>query len=91
MRNLEKMVLSDNEVMDVKAMKAVVGGQVINQTCRNTGSGSGIGSSANVVCSGECPTVQPGATGTTGPNIQRTCKLTSSMMNGSYFAACECV
>lgn len=91
MRNLEKMVLSDNEVMDVKAMKAVVGGQVINQTCRNTGSGSGIGSSANVVCSGECPTMQPGATGTTGPNIQRTCKLTSSMMNGSYFAACECV
>lgn len=40
---------------------------------------------------GVCPVAQPGATGTTGPNIQRTCKLTSSMMNGSYFAACECV
>lgn len=90
MRNLEKMVLSDNEVMDVKAMKAVVGGQVIDKSCRNTGSGSGIGSSANVVCSGECPTAQPGATGTLGGNKKLTCQLGSSMMNGNYIASCIC-
>lgn len=92
MRNLEKMVLSDNEVMDVKAMKAVVGGQVIDKSCRNTGTSSGLGGGVNVVCSGECPVVQPGATGTSGPNISKKCtSVPGDSMNGKVLYYCDCV
>ncbi|WP_455592329.1 hypothetical protein [Bacteroides sp.] len=79
------MVLNDNEVMDVKAMKAIVGGQVSQNLCRNTGSGSGVGSSSNVVCSGECPTET-----VSGTTTKRKCGMNTQIMGGNSMTVCVC-
>ena len=75
MRNLGKLKLSDAKVMDNQDMKTITGGQMGNNFCRNTGTGSGFESEDNVSCSGECPVVQPAASVSTEKPIRHRCQV----------------
>lgn len=92
MKKLSNLKLSDAKVMDVHEMKAITGGQFSSNLCRNTSTSTGVnGGSSNVTCSGECPTVQPGATGSTGPIVKKVCKAQSSTMGQLTTHYCTCV
>nr|WP_302831260.1 grasp-with-spasm system A modified peptide [uncultured Bacteroides sp.] len=93
MRNLGKLKLSDAKVMDSNEMKAIIGGQMGNTQCRNTGTGSGFESKDDVTCSGECPVVPPAASGSTEKPIKRTCQVEEIRgifgKPSSYFCTCK--
>lgn len=92
MKKLSKLKLSDAKVMDVHEMKAITGGQYAYKSCKNTSTSTGAnGGSDNITCSGECPTVQSGATGSTGSIVKKVCKAQSSTMGQLTVHYCDCV
>lgn len=85
MRNLGKLKLSDAKVMDSNEMKAIIGGQMKNTQCGSTG-----GSGADITCGGECPTVQPEASGSSGQKVTLTCQTDTKSINFKPITICMC-
>lgn len=90
MKKLGRLKLSDAKTMSCNEMKSITGGQQAYNSCKNIGEGSGFGSGDGVVCSGECPTVQPEATGSTGSSIKLKCEKELIRIGQTTLYSCIC-
>lgn len=86
MKKLGKLKLSDAKVMDIREMKVIIGGQVISDSCRNTGTSTGLnGDTADIVCSGKCPTET-----VTGNTAKQKCQKDTFVTGGNAIVSCIC-
>lgn len=87
MKKLGKLKFNDAKIMNIHEMKAITGGQVGNNYCRNTGTSTGAyGDTEDIVCSGECPTVGYAS----GTSVKQTCQKDTFTSGGNSVTICMC-